>query len=107
MSQDKVSDEIIVAKECLDVEKYLSVTVDRSSELLHKRGIFSRQFSTCRGPSGSYRDTSVSSSSKNGEAMSTNLKKHSGNSSPSEEQVSCSICYFLYNLTLKYFYKLH
>ena len=88
MSQDKVNDKNIVANECLDVEKNLSVSVNRSSDRRHKKGIFSRQFSTYRGPSVSYRDTSASASrsSKNVDA---NLKKNSENSSPCEEQVSC------------------
>ena len=90
MSQDKVNDKNIVANECLDVEKNLSVSVNRSSDRRHKKGIFSRQFSTYRGPSVSYRDTSASASrsSKNIDVISKNLKKNSENSSPCEEQVS-------------------
>ena len=91
MSQDKVNDENILAKECLDVERNLSVSVNRSTGRRHKKGIFSRQFSTYRGPSVSYLDKSASASrsSNNVDAISKNVKKNSENSTPCEEQVSC------------------
>ena len=47
MSQPELNEQ--VESECLNVDKYLSVMVNRSpNERRHKKGIFSRQFSTCR-----------------------------------------------------------